>query len=114
MKRISGLGLGGGFLRRIWWIVGTAVYQLALWLMKSVQNSEAENLLGTTMEPPVKRGARRPQRRPWTWNRGMTSMVRSLGVRSYVFLMLSVMRLVMISEISCGETYSSFGSSCDE
>lgn len=29
MKRILGFGFGGGFLRRIWWIVGTAVYQFA-------------------------------------------------------------------------------------
>jgi hypothetical protein len=47
-----GLWLGGGFLRRIWWMVGTAVYQFALWSSKASQNSEAENLRGQIMEPP--------------------------------------------------------------
>jgi hypothetical protein len=29
MKRILGMGFGRGVFRRIWWIVGTAVYQFA-------------------------------------------------------------------------------------
>ena len=61
-------------------MVGTAVYQLALYLMKFSQKSDAENLSGTITEPPDRRGARKPASRPWTWNKGMTSNVRSLGV----------------------------------
>ena len=80
MNRILGLVVGGGFLRRIWWIVGTAVYQLALYVTKSSQNSEAENLRGTMTEPPDNSGARKPASNPWTWNRGMTSIVLSAGV----------------------------------
>ena len=64
MNLILGLVEGGGFFSRIWWIVGTAVYQLALCVMKSSQNSEAENLRGTTTEPPEYKGARKPARRP--------------------------------------------------
>ena len=36
MKRIAGRGDGVGFLRRIWWMVGTAVYQLARWVSDDV------------------------------------------------------------------------------
>lgn len=75
-----GLVDGGGLLRRIWWMVGTAVYQLALCVIKSSQKVVALNLRGTTTEPPERRGARNPARRPWTWKRGMTSMVRSAGL----------------------------------
>lgn len=63
-------------------MVGTAVYQFALCSRKSRQKSEAENFAGTTAEPPERRGARKPARRPWTWNKGMTSIVRSFGVSS--------------------------------
>lgn len=84
MKRIWGTGLGRGVLSRIWWMVGTAVYQFALWVVKSVQKSVAENLGGTMTEPPEYRGARNAARRPWTWNNGITRYVRSAGVRLYV------------------------------
>lgn len=80
MNLILGLVVGGGFLSRIWWIVGTAVYQFALCVIKSSQNSDAENLSGTITDPPDNKGARNPASRPWTWKRGMTSMVRSSGV----------------------------------
>jgi len=38
MNLMLGLVEGGGFFSRIWWIVGTAVYQFALCVMKSLQN----------------------------------------------------------------------------
>ncbi|RKF60241.1 hypothetical protein OnM2_052035, partial [Erysiphe neolycopersici] len=72
MKRMMGIGSGRVFLRRIWCMVGTAVYQLALKASKSIQNSEAENLGGMIIDPPDPIGARKPARRPWTWNSGMT------------------------------------------
>lgn len=64
MNLISGLVVGGGLLRRIWWMVGTAVYQLALCSMKSCQNVVAENFGGTITEPPERRGARNPASSP--------------------------------------------------
>ena len=70
-------------------MVGTAVYQFALYWTKSFQNSEAENLGGTTADPPAARGARKPASRPWTWNRGITSIVRSCSVKAYVAWMFS-------------------------
>lgn len=63
-------------------MVGTAVYQLALWVMKLSQNSDAENLVGTMTEPPENRGARNPARSPCTWKSGITKSVRSSGVSS--------------------------------
>lgn len=84
-----GLVAGGGFLSRIWWMVGTAVYQFALCVIKSSQKVVALNLAGTMTEPPERRGARNPARRPWTWKRGMTSKVRSAGLNSYVAWMFS-------------------------
>jgi len=82
MKRIAGLGSGGGFLSRIWWIVGTAVYQVARWRRKVGQKSLAENLGGTMTELWAARGARKAAKRPWTWKSGMTRRVRSAGVRA--------------------------------
>lgn len=61
-------------------MVGTAVYQLALWVMKLSQNSEAENLRGIMTDPPEKRGDRKPASSPCTWKRGITKSVRSSGV----------------------------------
>ena len=81
MNLMSGMGLGSGVLSRIWWIVGTALYQFALCWTKSAQNSEAENRGGTTTEPPECSGARNAASNPWTWNRGITNIVRSAGVR---------------------------------
>jgi hypothetical protein len=72
MKRIDGIGFGSGDLSRTWWIVGTAEYQFALYLLKSDQNSWAENLVGTITEPPEERGAKNAAKRPWTWNSGIT------------------------------------------
>ena len=64
MNLMFGFVLGGGLLSKIWWMVGTAVYQFALCMMKSSQNSEAENLEGTMTEPPDNNGARKPARSP--------------------------------------------------
>jgi len=86
IKRIGGGGDGSVCFSSIWCIVGTyrwserlvkythelgckekihtAVYQLALYLIKSFQNSEAENLGGTMTVPPDLSGARKPARRP--------------------------------------------------
>ena len=70
MKRIFGIWLGGGFLRSIWWIVGTAVYQLALYSIKLSQNSDAENLSGIITDPPEKSGDRNPASSPWDMEKG--------------------------------------------
>lgn len=72
MKRILGMGLGRGDFKRIWWMVGTAVYQFARWWVKSRQKVEAENLGGTMTVPPAAKGARNPANNPWTWNKGIT------------------------------------------
>lgn len=77
------------------------VYQFAPLPTNSSQKVPAENLAGMTTDPPERRGARKPARRPcmsshdqivrerggreeertWTWNKGMTRKVRSLRVR---------------------------------
>ena len=72
-------------------MVGTAVYQLALCVMKFSQKSCAENLGGTMTDPPDRRGARKPASRPWTWNSGITRRVRSSGVSLYVSRMFSAL-----------------------
>jgi len=72
MNLISGIGVGSGDFSRIWWIVGTAVYQFALCVIKSVQNVDAENFGGTITVPPEARGVRKPASRPWTWKSGIT------------------------------------------
>ncbi len=90
MKRILGICEGSGFLSKIRWIVGTAVYQLALYVIKLSQNSEAENFIGIITEPPENRGARRPASNPCTWKRGMTKSVRSSDVSLYVNWMFSI------------------------
>ncbi len=53
----------------------------------SDQKSDGEKAAGTTTEPPEQRGARRPQRRPWSWNSGITSIERSLSDMLYVVFM---------------------------
>lgn len=50
MKRIFGTGDGCGDLSRIWWIVGTAVYQFAEQVVKSCQNVLAEKREGIMIE----------------------------------------------------------------
>lgn len=50
------------FLWKGWYGKLTAVYQLALNLVKSFQNSLAENLFGTITVPPERSGARKPKR----------------------------------------------------
>ena len=90
MKRMLGIGFGLGDLSKIWWIVGTAVYQFALWVVKCCQKLLALNAPGTTTEPPDANGPRKPARRPWTWNNGMTSIVRSAAVSWYVFWMFFI------------------------
>ena len=84
MNRMFGIGSGFGDLSRIWWIVGTAEYQLALYLMKSGQNSDAEKRGGTITDPPAYSGARNAAINPCTWKRGITRYVRSDGVSWYV------------------------------
>lgn len=64
MKRIFGMGEGSGVDSRIWWIVGTAVYQLHLVVVKSSQNLEAANLGGMTMLPRLARGESSPHSNP--------------------------------------------------
>lgn len=80
MNLMCGRGDGKGDLSRIWWIVGTAEYQFALWVVKSFQNSDAEKRAGTITEPPEESGPRNAARRPWTWKSGITRYVRSEGV----------------------------------
>lgn len=45
-------------------MVGTAVYQVALYVINSDQNVEAENFSGTMTELPDKRGARNAASKP--------------------------------------------------
>ena len=66
MNLIGGIVAGKGLFKRIWWIVGTAVYQLALCVMKVSQKSDAEKRGGTMTEPPENSGARNPASRPCT------------------------------------------------
>ena len=93
-----GSGLGLGDLSRIWWMVGTAVYQFALWVVNCFQKLPALNAPGTTTEPPEASGARKPASKPWTWNSGMTSIVRSALESWYVswtfFMVLVRLRCV--------------------
>lgn len=81
MNLIFGISEGSGLRSRIWWIVGTAVYQFALCSMKLSQNSEAENLRGTMTDPPDDKGDKKPARSPCTWKSGITRRVRSSGLR---------------------------------
>lgn len=60
MKRMWGSGDGWGEERRIWWIVGTAVYHVQEVDVYSDQKDPAENLGGMTTEPLERRGANRP------------------------------------------------------
>jgi len=74
-----GIGFGRGDLRRIWWIVGTAVYQFASCVVKSFQNVDAENTGGTMTVPPDARGARKPARSPWTWKLRLLAETQGIG-----------------------------------
>ncbi len=77
MKRIGGMGEGSSFLSKIRCIVGTAVYQFALRVAKSFQNSDAEKRAGMMTDPRLIKGVRNPASRPCTWNSGITRSVRS-------------------------------------
>lgn len=72
MNRILGRGDGIGLVKRMLWIVGTAVYQVHLVDAKSCQKRPAENFPGMTTLPLDRRGASKPASRPWTWKSGMT------------------------------------------
>ena len=79
MKRIEVRGLGVGKESRILCIVGVAVYHVALWDTKSVQNVGPRRGGMMTAEEQAS-GARKEAHRPWMWNRGMMSIVRSASV----------------------------------
>ena len=61
--------------------VGVAVYQVALYIAKSVQNVGAKRG-GMMTALPARRGDRKDASKPCTWKRGMISIVRSAGCRS--------------------------------
>jgi hypothetical protein len=69
----------------IWWIVGTAVYQVALYARMSDQNVDAENLPedGSVTAAPADRELSKPAIKPWTWNKGRTITVESDSVSLY-------------------------------
>ena len=83
MNLILGRGFGGGNCRIMRCMVGVAVYHVAPWFVKWVQN-EGLRRGGRMIVPPDRSGARKEARRPWMWNRGMMRMVRSFGVSWYV------------------------------
>jgi hypothetical protein len=72
IKRRFGIGDGCGDESRIWWMVGTAVYQLDSVETNSLQNTPALNLGGITTLPRARSAASKPACRPWTWKPGMT------------------------------------------
>ena len=80
MNRTGGICAGGVNESRIWCIVGVAVYQLALYVAKSAQKLGARRG-GTITALPAARVDRKDAIRPWTWKRGMMSIVRSAGCR---------------------------------
>lgn len=80
MKRMVGMGEGGGKERRILCMVGVAVYQVALCAAKSFQKEGARRG-GMMTALPALRVAMKEATRPWTWKRGMMIMVRSSLVR---------------------------------
>lgn len=73
----------------IWWMVGTAVYHVALHRTTSNQNVEAENLpaAGSATVAPATRELNNPAISPWTWNRGRTITVESDSVSLYTDFM---------------------------
>jgi len=86
MNRIAGIAGGVGNDRSVLCIVGVAVYQVASCLSKSCQ-TDGSNPTGIMIALPAWSGDKNPATSPWMWNRGIISMVRSLGVRLYVFRM---------------------------
>ncbi len=80
MKRMDGVGFGEGKERRILCIVGVAVYQVALWVVKSFQNEGARRV-GIMMALLDLRGVMKDAMSPWTWKSGMMIIVRSSFVR---------------------------------
>mmetsp|Transcript_38112 Transcript_38112/g.100851 ORF Transcript_38112/g.100851 Transcript_38112/m.100851 type:complete len:200 (-) Transcript_38112:704-1303(-) len=70
--------------RRIWWIVGTAVYHVAPCCLTSPQKTCALNLplLGTITVPPDAKVERRADIRPCTWKSGITRYVLSFSQSS--------------------------------
>lgn len=77
-----GSGLDRWRSSMIWWMVGTAVYQVALYLIMSDQKVEAEKRPadGRVTEAPAPKELSNPASRPWTWNRGRTMTVESDSV----------------------------------
>jgi hypothetical protein len=69
----------------IWWIVGTAVYQVALYARMSDQNVDAENLPadGSVTAAPTERELSKPAIKAWTWKKGRTITVESDSVSLY-------------------------------
>lgn len=85
-------------------MVGTAVYQFAWYVVKSSQNSVAENFGGTITDPPEPSGARKPANSPWTWKRGMTRYVLSFLLSLYVAstFCIVLVRLAWVSGTAFG------------
>ena len=63
----------------IWWIVGTAEYQVARWRSTCAQKVMGSNFGGTTTVPPELSVAIVDAIRPWMWNSGITQNATSDG-----------------------------------
>src|SRR5579859_64056 len=66
-------------IKSIWWMVGTAEYQVAPCSSAVAQKVIGSNLVGTTTVPPALNVAIVEAISPWMWNKGITQRVTSSG-----------------------------------
>src|ERR1700694_5627293 len=70
-------------------MLGTAVYQVARWVLTRRRNPSGLKRPGMTTVPPEASVARTDANNPWMWNSGMTHTFTSVGPSAYVPTMLS-------------------------
>src|SRR6266581_2696090 len=69
-------------------MLGTAVYQVARWVLTRRRNPSGLKRPAITTVPPEARVANTDATSPWMWNNGMTHTVTSAGPSLYVPTML--------------------------
>ena len=75
--------------RRVWWIEGTAVYQVNFSCSVMRRKFRTLNFGGTETVPPDANVERVEAISPCTWNKGITQSAMSSETKLYVLIMLS-------------------------